>query len=195
MSDRTCSVDDCAATRHAAGLCGRHYMVQKRHGDPLWERPSLAEWFWPKVHRRGPDECWEFTGSRDKHGYGQPVKRRTRFAGERTVRLKAHRVAFELHYGRPPEGDVRHSCDHPPCCNPAHLADGTHAENMREMAERGRSPRGERNAWARLTEDDVREIRRRCAAGELQRVVAADFGVIRQAVQLIVARKRWGHVE
>jgi hypothetical protein len=109
--------------------------------------------------------------------------------------LKAHRVALELATGSAPVGDVAHSCDHPPCCNPAHLRDATHAENMADMAARGRSPRGERNAWARLTEDDVREIRRRCTAGEPQRVVAADFGVIRQAVQLIVARKRWAHVE
>lgn len=49
-------------------------------------------------------------------------------------------------------------------------------------------------ASTKLTEMDVREIRRRCAAGELQRIVAADYGIAQTNVSLIVLRERWAWV-
>lgn len=42
-----------------------------------------------------------------------------------------------------------------------------------------------------LTEDQVRDIRARCEAGESQRAVAADYGFARESVSRIVNRKRW----
>ena len=42
-----------------------------------------------------------------------------------------------------------------------------------------------------LTEDQVRDIRTRCGAGESQRTVAADYGLARESVSRIVNRKRW----
>ena len=58
-----------------------------------------------------------------------------------------------------------------------------------------KAARGEANSQARVTEADVREIRRRCAAGELQRVVAADYGVNQTNVSMIVRRKRWSWLD
>ncbi len=46
---RWCSVDDCARTHYARGLCGMHYRRVRRHGDPQ-----------PEVPLRGstpPDTC------------------------------------------------------------------------------------------------------------------------------------------
>lgn len=37
--DRTCSVDDCAASVRARGLCGRHWTVWRTHGDPAYVKP------------------------------------------------------------------------------------------------------------------------------------------------------------
>lgn len=54
--------------------------------------------------------------------------------------------------------------------------------------------RGERISWARLTEDQVRTIRVRCAAGESQERVASDFGVRQTSVSSIVRRRSWKHV-
>ena len=86
---------------------------------------------WAKVQRAGPDECWPWTGAVDSDGYG-----RIGLGG--TARL-VHRVVYELEVGPIPDGmEVRHTCDNPPCCNPAHLLPGTHAENMADMVERGR---------------------------------------------------------
>jgi hypothetical protein len=98
-----------------------------------------VEAFWSKVDVRGPGECWEWKGYRDKRGYG-------RFGINRRVVL-AHRFALELSEGLPLEaGECScHHCDNPPCCNPAHLFRGTHAENMHDCKAKGRMATGERH--------------------------------------------------
>ena len=55
-------------------------------------------------------------------------------------------------------------------------------------------PRGPNNHAAKLTEAQVLEIRARCAAGEMQRVVAAQYGVTQSSVSYIVSRKKWAHI-
>lgn len=54
--------------------------------------------------------------------------------------IKSHRMAYALTNG-PPENDVLHRCDNRPCCNPAHLWDGTQADNMADMVAKGRQSR------------------------------------------------------
>ncbi len=90
--------------------------------------------FWAKVDRSGPG-CWPWMGAHNPRGYGN-------FAiGDMTVR--ASRMAWELSFGPIPDGLwVLHTCDNPPCCNPAHLFLGTHAANMADMKAKGRAPGG-----------------------------------------------------
>jgi hypothetical protein len=95
------------------------------------KRGSLAERFWAKVERRGPTECWEWRGARKPKGYGS-------FRIGNRVDC-AHWVAYRLAVGEVPAGlQVLHSCDNPPCCNPAHLRPGTPLENTRDSIIRGR---------------------------------------------------------
>jgi hypothetical protein len=101
------------------------------------------------------------------------------------------RVTTELH--------CLHKCDNPPCVNPAHLYWGTNDDNIADRLERGRSTahhenRGERNGHARLSPEDVLEIRRRASTGETQSKLAQDFDVSKAAVNLIVLRKNWKHL-
>lgn len=191
MSVRICSVADCGRQHRRNGLCDLHDQRLKRTGttdDPA--RKTLADRFWEKVERRGPDDCWEWTAAVNEHGYGV-----MRPEGQRSgPTVKAHRVSLML-AGVDVDGVVvRHSCDNPPCVNPAHLSVGTMADNSADMVSRDRHPRGSRSGTSKLTERQVVEIRVRQAAGELHRVLAAEYGVSRVTITNIVTGKTWRHV-
>lgn len=191
MNARICSVADCGRRHRRNGLCDMHSQRMKNTGttdDPA--RKTLADRFWEKVDRRGPDECWLWTAAVNEHGYGvmRPEGRRT------GPTIKAHRVSLML-AGVDVDGlVVRHSCDNPPCVNPAHLSTGTKADNSADMVTRDRHARGSRSGTSKLTERQVAEIRARQAAGELHRVLAAEYGVSRVTITNIVSGKTWRHV-
>lgn len=190
MSTRICVIAYCGRRHKGWGLCDKHLSRIKRTGTTdEWTR-SLADRFWSKVDRQGPSDCWVWTGARNEHGYGV-----MRPEGQRSgPTIKAHRVSLSL-VGVDIDGVVvRHSCDNPPCVNPAHLSTGTKADNSADMVARGRSPRGSRSGASKLTERQVAEIRARHASGELHRVLAADYGVSRVTITHIVNGKTWRHV-
>lgn len=106
---------------------------------PRWRKVTLTEYLYEKIAVRSPDECWPWTGYCNRLGYGQVGWAGAPF--DKPTNMGAHRLLFYATHGYfPPE--VRHTCDNPPCCNPDHLVPGTHAENMRDMKERGRSRSG-----------------------------------------------------
>jgi hypothetical protein len=145
-------------------------------------------------------------------GYGQ--------LSHRNKRVLAHRVAFGIAQGVISPGlDVCHRCDNPPCCNPAHLFFGTRSDNMTDCANKGRNgahsrpdrlPRGDRHGrytrpertargeqvgTSKLSESQVREIRRERAAGASLRVIAERYRVSKRCVHLIVKRRNWAWLD
>ncbi len=138
--------------------------------------------------------CWEWTGTKVGAGYG-----RVCFGGRHQL---SHRLVYRLCVAPVTKTqEVCHNCpggDNPACCNPAHLWVGTHTDNMRDCEAKGRNShpgrRGEQSGTAKLTEVDVREIRRRVAAGENGRVIAEEKGISRTTVSQIANRLRWGHL-
>lgn len=132
--------------------------------------------------------CQEWTGGRVNGKYG-------RFT-EDYVPQEAHRLAYAIEYGEVPEGMwVLHSCDNPPCCNPAHLRLGGNTENVADRVARGRGLVGQDHPMARLTEQDVLKIRAAVAAGEDARAVATKYGLQgRSSVYLVLSGRTWGHL-
>lgn len=150
--------------------------------------PKRIAYFWSRIDcSGGPDACWPWLYSTAGKGYGSlsigPHNGR--------MRLLAHRVAWVLTYGPMTKPFVCHRCDNPLCCNPAHLFQCTCSENLLDMFAKGRHPK----AGARLTPDDVREMRRRWASGEGLTLLGRAFGVTRSNAWLVITHKTWRDVE
>lgn len=131
--------------------------------------------------------CWEWTGCQDGRGYGL-------FGISSKVKKRAYRYSYELYIGEIPKGmSVCHRCDNKLCVNPEHLFVGTHAENMADMVAKGRSARGlgERHARAKLTKDDVREIR---SSDKSDRALAKKYGVCGRTIWQVKKRISWKEV-
>lgn len=143
-----------------------------------------AQRFWSKVDKSG--DCWLWTaGKYSGRGYGKfSVNRRSELA---------HRVAWRLVVGAIPSGlNVCHRCDVRLCVNPAHLFLATQAENMADMAKKGRARPGLSPLFRpKLTLDQIEAIR---ADQRGQYEIAADYGVNQASVSRIKRgkqRNRW----
>lgn len=149
------------------------------------------------VHATG---CIEWTGFRTKRGYG--------VIGVNNRVIRAHRIAYEIAFGPIPRGlCVCHSCDNRACINPEHLFVATHAENMKDMADKGRANNapailaargkhklGENHHATKVTANVVTLMRDMKRGGNTLREVSARFGVPMATVQSIVTGRTWGHV-
>ena len=137
------------------------------------------------------EECWLWSGAKNDKGYGQ-------ISIEGKV-LYAHRVAYELVYG-PVDDDLEicHHCDNSSCVRPNHLFIGTHHDNMVDAGRKGhmrRNMQGSRHPATRLTEDDIRQIRKRYAVGGITySKLALDYDVGWTTIQKIITRKSWQHI-
>lgn len=134
-----------------------------------------------------PNSCWIWKGGRDKNGYGlfQVESRRT---------VRAHRHSYEQ-----ATGDLLgkrlalHECDTPACVNPSHIRAGTASENDGDKVKRGRDAyrKGSRHYGAKLTEEQVTEIRSLATTGRTYQSLADQFSVSKSHIGNLVTRKRF----
>jgi hypothetical protein len=164
-----------------------------------------AQRFWEKVDRSG--DCWVWTAHRGPQGYGACYVLRDGAKSQ----MGAHRVSWMIAHGPIPDGMfVCHRCDNPPCVRPDHLFLGSPRDNSQDAAKKGRMASGERHTTrlhperiargarlpqTKLTEDDVREIRRELAASTPERHLARRYGVSKSLIWSIKTRRSWRHVE
>jgi hypothetical protein len=145
---------------------------------------TLKERLERKVMPEPNSGCWLWLGAVNVQGYGK-----ISLPGSKNT-VQSHRAAYELFCGPLPQGAwVLHRCDNPLCVNPEHLFLGTPQDNSRDMVAKGRH-----DAHPRLSENAVREIRKRHAAGARQTDLAATFGVSRRQIGNIVERRNWKNV-
>lgn len=154
---------------------------------------NLTTKFWSYVLKSHDNinTCWVWTGN-TRDGYG-------RFSiyniGKKRKHKQAHRFSWELHNGPIPEKlEILHKCDNRPCVNPTHLFLGTILDNMKDRNRKERQARGEKIGKSKLKEEQVREIRKRALAGEVARIVGADYGISNSTVSAIKLGQSWKHV-
>jgi len=168
---------------------------------PFTERQK--ELFHDKVEKIGSDPgCWIWMGGVSSNGYGA-------FAIERRL-YGAHRISYALHRGVIPKDlCVCHWCNTKSCVNPAHLYIATSEQNSLDALASGLYECGESH-WSsrrpdhvprgsdkvtKLTESQVREIRKRVSEGEKQKHVAQDYSITACAVWKIVNYEIWAHLK
>lgn len=154
---------------------------------PDKKKKSDIDEFWRQVRIGRLNECWPWLGkTMNNRDYGVFKNR------------LAHRFAYEVTSLTPIKLDlcVCHNCDNPTCVNPFHLWQGTQAENLKDMWQKGRGVtnggrRGEECNKAKLTQQQVIEIRH---SPESSRSLGRRYGVSKTAILYIKQRKNWAHV-
>ncbi len=200
-----CKVEDCENLVGGAGgygYCSMHYQRYKKYGDPLkaitphLKGKTIEE---KLLNNREIDEndCWNWTGARispksSKFRYG------TLNVGKGKTEL-VHRLAYTLWIAKIPFGlFVCHKCDNPACFNPDHLFVGDNQDNMRDKVKKGRSytgdHKGENNAAAKLTTEQVQDIKQLLTDGMKYKFIAEKYGITSAAVSAIKNEDRWGHI-
>jgi hypothetical protein len=183
-----CAIEFLPTARKSTGVfcsrsCVGHYGYRVSSGR---RRDRRDQTFMNNVDVRSKSECWPWKRRVNKFGYGC-----VSYNGKEEL---AHRVAFAIaNGGKFPDTHACHSCDNPPCCNPAHIWDGTHRQNMDDMMAKNRRnpPVGERNRGAKLTEEDVTLIR---SLQDRDATVAARYGVSPSTIRRVRTGAGWKHL-
>lgn len=153
-------------------------------------RQSLLKRFYKYVAPGSADQCWPWKG-KTRNGYG-----RLNIDGRSVY---AHRISYEIYIGPIPDGLwVLHKCDNPRCCNWNHFFLGTEADNVHDMLAKGRggytgSP-GESHPSAKLSADNVLQIRALWKQGVSQSEIGRRFSMTQSQIWRIVHRKSWTHI-
>lgn len=146
---------------------------------------NVRKRFWQYVIPDIGSECWLWCGSLGSHGYGQ--------MWDGAGPYLSHRLSYMLNKGPIPDrSHVLHTCDNHYCVNPDHLVLGNPKLNAidREQKGRGNHAKGSRQGLAKLTEDDVHEIRK---STETQRALGERFGVSHTTIGKILRGQNWRH--
>lgn len=187
---RLCSVAECGKKHYGLGLCHKHYKraYKKRHRSEKQNGPGrhAAIFLSEVVIPYTGDNCLIWPYARSSNGYSN--------IGIDGRNFRVHRLACEAVNGPPPSDrhEAAHLCGRGDkgCVNPRHLEWKTHSANECDKVAHGTTLRGQNHALAKLTRDDVLEIR--VLHGALSNTkIARRYGVSRQLVDAIMKRRAW----
>lgn len=179
--------------RRVTRTCGNRICCNPKHLVTDVER------FLSKVNTApglGIGNCHLWTDHIKASGYGE-------FRATAKNRVQAHRFAYELTNGSiPDEMLVLHRCDVRACVNPSHLFVGTQADNIHDMMQKNRDNfvappplQGSQNKAAKLTEEQVAEIRQLLDKGFTYQAIMDAYHISKNTVYNIKARANWKHVK
>jgi DNA-binding XRE family transcriptional regulator len=157
----------------------------------------------PELYSHVKGNCWEWTGFKDKNGYGKfsvtPNEVNKLKRNERSFRVP--RLAYKLCNDVDLEDKIAcHHCDNPSCCNPDHIYPGTTKENVRDRDSRGRQifnpAYGENTGSAKYKEVEIIEFWDLYDAGELKVTEICDrFNMQLEHAYTILSGKKWGYLK
>jgi len=185
-----CAVDGCEKSRELRQYCGMHYARLKVVGEHPKNEPrikaSKSHYAFTQMLSADTDECveWEFYTA---FGYPMITFKQTAF--------RVHRMVCEAINGPPPTAkhEAAHECGNSKCCNWRHLSWKTHADNIADKFVHGTIPLGEKHHAAKLTEDDVRSIRR-LRHEKTRRELTEEFGIKPSTLDNVLSGATWRHV-
>lgn len=161
------------------------------HSDPVLSSYGVTHTFVDRFFKKvkKSDGCWLWTGNLNECGYG------TIGSGKNGKTILSNRACWLIHKGKIPDGlCVLHKCDNPACVNPDHLWIGTHAENMIDRQNKGRTPKGSLCGRVKLTEEIVLSIRKDHSLGMTRLAVAKKYNTSRTSAFAIIHRLSWKHI-
>ena len=127
--------------------------------------------------------CWNCT-SHQPGNAGYPLD------NNNGLMTTLHRHIYMQQTGRslPSHIFVMHTCDNKMCINPAHLREGTAADNIRDAANKNRMAYGERHCMAKLKSHEAVAI---AHSGETLKRLATRYGVAVSTIHAVKTGKTW----
>ena len=187
-----CAVEDCNTPSRRNGFCAKHAYLFKVNGDPLVRKHMHGDaqsYYRNTVIQYDGDDCIIWPFHKDADGYGL-IWRNGR-------NVKVHRAICEDVHSPSPFVDrlAIHSCGngHLGCCSRRHVSWGSAQDNADDREDHGRTRRGEDAGPAKLSDQDVLEIRI-LAASSSQEEIAKRFGVTQGTISHILTGKTWRHI-
>lgn len=170
----------CACRIARASIGGSVMIISEKQRSQILERLMRRS-------KRDPNGCLVWGGCRQGKGYGAI------FACGKL--RSTHRIAYQIYFGKiPAELSILHRCDNRPCIEPQHLYAGTAKQNSLDAILRGRTPKGIKHGMAKLSEEDVYNIRMLSSNKTASSEIAVKFGVSYHTIWDITTGRSWRHI-
>lgn len=183
----TCEVDGCVKAAVKRGLCGGHYMRQRRHGSVHSGRTADGAplTFLEAALKSETDDCIEWPFGLTSTGYGKlTYNGRVRKAARLVLELRVGPAPSQMHVA----AHAPVICHNPKCINHRHLRWATRTENQADKVLDGTDSRGEKHGQNKLSRAEVLNIRN---SHESSEVLARRFKIHVETVRKIRRGAAW----